>query len=112
MSDVLVQLFYFVGEQGFKAGGGAVFHKFLYFVDGHVQLPQKKDGFQDGALAVAVAAIAVFWIDDGRFEQSDFVVPHESFLVDSVKRGELADGQQLVFFIHFTKSPLDRTVTV
>ena len=50
---------------------------------------------------VVVAAVAVFGVDGGGFEESDFVVPHQGFFVDAVQRGKLSDGEEFVLSVHF-----------
>lgn len=77
---------------------------------------------------VVIAAVAVFGIDGGGLEQTDLIVPHQSFFIDSVHGGELAYGEQPAFLsimiclllcfllknfpCDFLYDCLDRTVTV
>ena len=75
-------------------------HKSLNFLEGDIQLPKEENGFQDGALMVAVAAVSIGRVDGRRLEQTDFVVPHQGLFVDAVKGRELSDCQKLVFFAH------------
>ena len=71
---------------------------------------------QNGALIIVIAAVSVFGIDGGGLKQSDFIIPHQCFFIDSMHGSKLADCEKFVFFIHnifsFSIYGLDRTVTV
>ena len=79
---------------------GAVVHKILYFTNGHIELAQEQDGFQQGTLMVIVTAVSVFGMNGGRLKQPDLVIPHQGFFINPVHGRKLADGEKLVFFIH------------
>ncbi len=75
-------------------------HEILYLLNGNVQFPEQQDRLQNGTLMVVIAAVAVFGIDGGGLEQTDLIVPHQCFFIDSVHGGELAYGEQPAFFVH------------
>ena len=69
-------------------------------MDGHIQFPQQQDGFEDRALMVIVVAVSIFGVDNGRFEQPDFIIPHKGLFVDSVHGCKLTDCEKFAFLIH------------
>ena len=82
----------FFREQAPQLPGGTVGQKGFDLRDGDLQSPQHQDGFQPGALAVAVISVAVL-PHKGGGEQSHLVVPHQCFFVDAVDGGKLSDGE-------------------
>ena len=60
-------------------------------MDGHIQFPQQQDCLKYGTLMIAVETVSILGIDEGRLEQSDFIVPHQGFFVDAMQDRKLAD---------------------
>ena len=100
MGNAQIKVGYFIFHKAFQAGRGTIFHEIMYFLDGNVQFPEQEDCFQNGALIIVIAAVSVFGIDGGGLKQSDFIIPHQCFFIDSMHGGKLADCKKFVCFIH------------
>ena len=102
MRQIPVQIGYFFLQKLFHAGGRTILHKYPDFVNGHIQLPQQQNGFQDGTLIITVIPVSVPGMDSCRVKQANFIIPHQRFLVDAVEGRKLTDGEQFTFFLHFS----------
>ena len=86
-----VQLRCLFCHEGVQLLHGPVGHPGPDIGDGHVQLPQHKNGAQGGALEKTVIPVAVL-PHHRRTEQADFIVPHQCFFMDAVGLGKFPNG--------------------